>query len=173
MAALKQEGKVRWIGASNFNVAQMERAQKIAPITSLQPPYSMINRTAEAEILPFCERNGIGVINYSPMQSGLLTGAMTRERVAAFPADDFRRNARSFGEPQLSKNLDLAHLLAEIGAGHGVSAGVVAIAWTLRNPAVTAAIVGGRSANQVEGVAPAMKFRLSEAEAERIRERLA
>ena len=172
MAELKKEGKVRWIGASNFNVGQMERAMTIAPITSLQPPYSMINRTVEPEILPFCERNGIGVINYSPMQSGLLTGAMTKERVAAFPADDFRRNAKNFQEPQLSKNLELAKLLGEIGAPHGVSAGVVAIAWTLRNSAVTAAIVGGRSAKQVDGVIAAMEFELGEDEAAEIGARL-
>jgi aryl-alcohol dehydrogenase-like predicted oxidoreductase len=161
MAELKREGKVRWIGVSNFSVAQMERAMKIAPITSLQPPYSMINRSVEPEILPFCAKHGIGVINYSPMQSGLLTGAMTKERVAAFPKDDFRRNARSFQEPQLSRNLALAGFLAEIGSRHGVSAGVVAIAWTLANQAVTAAIVGGRSAKQVDGVAPAASFRLT------------
>jgi len=164
MAELKREGKVRWIGVSNFSVAQMERAMEIAPITSLQPPYSMINRSVEPEILPFCAKHGIGVINYSPMQSGLLTGAMTKERVAAFPKDDFRRNAKSFQEPQLSRNLELAALLAQIGERHGVSAGVVAIAWTLVNPAVTAAIVGGRSAKQVDGVIAAAEFRLTEAE---------
>jgi aryl-alcohol dehydrogenase-like predicted oxidoreductase len=161
MADLKKEGKVRWIGVSNFSVAQMERAIRIAPITSLQPPYSMINRSVEPEILPFCARHGIGVINYSPMQSGLLTGAMTKERVAAFPKDDFRRNAKSFQEPQLGRNLALAAFLAEIGSRHGVGAGVVAIAWTLANQAVTAAIVGGRSAKQVDGVAPAASFRLT------------
>lgn len=164
MAELKKEGKVRWIGLSNFNVAQMERALKIAPITSLQPPYSMINRSIEAEILPFCEKHGIGVINYSPMQSGLLTGAMSKERVAAFPKDDFRRNAKAFQEPQLDRNLKLAGFLGEIGARHGVSAGVVAIAWTLAKPAITGAIVGGRSAKQVDGVMPAAEFRLTEAE---------
>ena len=164
MAELKAEGKVREIGVSNFSVAQMERIKKIAPITSLQPPYSMINRTAEPEILPYCEAQGIGVINYSPMQSGLLTGAMTRERVQAMPDDDFRKKAKNFQEPLLGKNLELAAHLAEIGAQHGVSAGVVAIAWTLHNTAVTAAIVGGRSAKQVDGVLPAATFRLSEEE---------
>lgn len=164
MADLKREGKVRWVGVSNFSVSQMERAMKIAPITSLQPPYSMINRSIEAEILPFCEKHGIGVINYSPMQSGLLTGAMTKERVAAFPKDDFRRNAKSFQEPQLDRNLKVAALLGEIGARHGVSAGVVAIAWTLAKPAITAAIVGGRSVKQVDGVMPAAGFRLTEVE---------
>ncbi len=164
MDELRREGKVRWIGVSNFNVAQMERARKIAPITSLQPPYSMVNRAAETEILPFCERNGIGVINYSPMVSGLLSGAMTKERVAALPSDDFRRNAKQFQEPQLSRNLALAELLRAIGGRHGVSTGVVAIAWTLHNRAVTAAIVGGRSAKQVDGVFPAISFRLTGAE---------
>ena len=164
MADLKREGKVRWIGVSNFNVAQMKRALQIAPITSLQPPYSMVNRSIEAEILPFCEENEIGVINYSPMQSGLLTGAMTKGRVAAFPKDDFRRNAKAFQEPQLERNLDLANFLGEIGGRHGVSAGVVAIAWTLTKPGITAAIVGGRSAKQVDGVIPAASFRLTEDE---------
>jgi aryl-alcohol dehydrogenase-like predicted oxidoreductase len=164
MADLKREGKVRWIGVSNFNVVQMERALKIAPITSLQPPYSMINRSAEAEILPFCEQHGIGVINYSPMQSGLLTGKMSVERVAAMPDDDFRKRAKNFQEPLLSRNLKLADLLRQIGARHAVEAGVVAVAWTLHNPAVTAAIVGARNAKQVDGVLPAATFRLSEDE---------
>lgn len=164
MAELQREGKVRWIGVSNFNVAQMGRASKIAPITSLQPPYSMINRSNEPEILPYCWEHQIGVINYSPMVSGLLTGAMTKERVAAMPEDDFRKRAKNFQEPLLSRNLELAELLKDIGGRHGVSAGVVAIAWTLHNPAITAAIVGGRSAKQVDGVLPALTFRLSEAE---------
>jgi len=164
MADLQREGKVRWIGVSNFSVAQMERALKIAPITSLQPPYSMINRNVEAEILPFCEKHGIGVINYAPMHSGLLTGAMTRERVAAFPDNDFRKRAKNYQEPQLSRNLAIADKLKEIGALHNVSAGVVAIAWTLHNSAITAAIVGGRSAKQVEGTLSAATFRLSETE---------
>ncbi|HMF64902.1 MAG TPA: aldo/keto reductase [Edaphobacter sp.] len=164
MADLKKEGKVRWIGVSNFNVSQMERAMKIAPITSNQPPYSMLNRALEAEILPFCEKNNIGTINYAPMHSGLLTGAMTKERVANFPKDDFRRNAKNYQEPLLSRNLGVAEFLGKIGKRHGVAAGVVAIAWTLHNPAVTAAIVGGRNAKQVEGTIPAATFRLSEDE---------
>ena len=164
MAELQQQGKVRWIGVSNFSVAQMQRAQTIAPITSLQPPYSMINRSVEAEILPFCQQNGIGVINYSPMQSGLLTGKMTAERIANMPVDDFRKNTKQFQEPRLSRNLDLAALLGGIGSRHNVSAGVVAIAWTLHHPAVTAAIVGGRSPQQVDGTLPATHFRLSEEE---------
>lgn len=164
MADLKKEGKVRWIGVSNFNVDQMERAMKIAPITSNQPPYSMLNRAVEAEILPFCEKNNIGTINYAPMHSGLLTGAMTKERVANFPKDDFRRNAKNYQEPLLSRNLGVAEFIGKIGERHGVTAGVVAIAWTLHNPAVTAAIVGGRNAKQVEGTIPAATFRLSENE---------
>jgi aryl-alcohol dehydrogenase-like predicted oxidoreductase len=164
MADLQREGKVRWIGVSNFSVSQMERALKIAPITSNQPPYSMLNRTAEPEILPFTLQNGIGTINYAPMHSGLLTGAMSKERVAAFPENDFRRRAKNYQEPLLSRNLAVADLLKTIGARHGVAAGVIAIAWTLHNPAITAAIVGGRNAKQVEGVIPAMDFHLSEAE---------
>jgi len=168
MAKLREEGKVRWIGVSNFNAAQMERAQRIAPITSLQPPYNLLTRGVEESILPFAQKNGIGVVVYSPMKSGLLTGAMTRERIDAMPDDDFRRNVAAFKEPLLSRNLELAELLKRIGAWHGVSAGVVAIAWTLRNPAVTAAIVGMRSANQAKGVLPALDFRLSDTEADEI-----
>ena len=164
MANLQREGKVRWIGVSNFSISQMERASRIAPITSLQPPYSMINRGAQTELLPWCKERGIGVINYSPMMSGLLTGAMTKDRIAAMPDDDFRKRTKNFQEPNLSRNLALADLLKQIGARHGVSAGVVAVAWTLHNSAVTAAIVGGRSAKQVEGGLPAATFRLSEEE---------
>jgi aryl-alcohol dehydrogenase-like predicted oxidoreductase len=168
LARFKEQGKVRWVGVSNFSVEQMKRAQKIAPITSLQPPYSMLRRAIEQEALPFAESHGIGVINYSPMVSGLLTGSMTAERVAAFPADDWRRRAAEFNEPRLSKNLRLVELLREIGSGHGVNPGVVAVAWTLHHPAITAAIVGGRSGKQVEGLAPALDFRLSEDEFGRI-----
>jgi aryl-alcohol dehydrogenase-like predicted oxidoreductase len=168
LARFREEGKVRWIGVSNFSVEEMKRAHKIAPITSLQPPYSMLRRSVEEEILPFAQANGIGVINYSPMVSGLLTGKMTAERVAAFPADDWRRRAVEFNEPRLSRNLELVELLRQIGSGHGVSPGVVAVAWTLHHPAITAAIVGGRSPAQVEGVASALTFRLSEDEFARI-----
>ena len=168
MAALKREGKVRHIGVSNFSVAQMERCRGIAPITSLQPPYSMVNRAAEAEILPYCLDHRIGVINYAPMHSGLLTGAMSKERFAKLPPDDFRRNAKNYQEPLFSRNLAIADFLKQIGARHGVSAGVIAIAWTLANPAITAAIVGGRSPEQVEGVWPAAKFRLSKDEMQEI-----
>jgi aryl-alcohol dehydrogenase-like predicted oxidoreductase len=170
LARLKEQGKVRHIGVSNFNAEQMGRAQRIAPITSLQPPYSMLRPAIEAEILPFAHANRIGVINYSPMVSGLLTGKMTAERAAALPADDWRRRAVEFKEPRLSRNMRLVELLREIGSGHNVSPGVVAIAWTLHHPAITGAIVGGRSAQQVEGVAPALEFRLSEEEFTRINE---
>ena len=161
LAKLKEEGKVRWIGVSNFNPQQMERCRKIAPITSLQPPYSAISPEIEEETLPYCLQHGIGVIVYSPMKSGLLSGKMTKERVDAFPADDFRRKALNFQEPHLTRNLALQELMKAIGARHGRSAGEVAIAWTLRNPAVTAAIVGMRSAEQARGVLGAMEFRLS------------
>ena len=168
LARFREQGKIRWIGVSNFTVEQMKRAQKIAPITSLQPPYSMLRRAIEEEILPFAQANGIGVINYSPMVSGLLTGKMSAERVAAFPADDWRRRAVEFNEPRLSRNMRLVELLRAIGSEHGVSPGVVAVAWTLHHPAITAAIVGGRSAQQVDGVAPALHFRLTAEEYARI-----
>jgi aryl-alcohol dehydrogenase-like predicted oxidoreductase len=168
LARFRKQGKVRWIGVSNFSMEQMRRAQEIAPITSLQPPYSILRRAVEEEVLPFTEDNLIGVINYSPMVSGLLTGTMTAERVAAFPVDDWRRRSVEFNEPNLSRNLRLVELLREIGSGHGVNPGVVAVAWTLHHPAITAAIVGGRSGKQVEGVAPALDFRLSEDEYARI-----
>jgi aryl-alcohol dehydrogenase-like predicted oxidoreductase len=161
MAALKAEGKVRYIGLSNFNVQQMQRAQAIAPITSLQPPYSMISPEIEESILPYCAANNIGVLAYSPMKSGLLSGAMTRERVAAMPADDFRRRMPHFQDPLLTRNLELAELLRAIGRRHGRSPGEVAIAWVLRRPEVTTAIVGMRTAKQVDGVIGAAEFRLS------------
>jgi aryl-alcohol dehydrogenase-like predicted oxidoreductase len=168
LAHLREQGKVRWIGVSNFSVAQMKRAQKIAPITSLQPPYSMLRRAIETEILPFAQSNNIGVINYSPMLSGMLTGKMTAERVAAMPDDDWRRRNPEFNEPRLGRNLRLVELLREIGSGHGVTPGVVAVAWTLHHPAITAAIVGGRNARQVEETSAALHFRLSEEEFARI-----
>lgn len=164
MAKLQQEGKVRHIGVSNFNVDQMKRAQAIAPITSLQPPYSIISPEIEKEILPYAQANNIGVIVYSPMKSGLLSGAMTRERVAAMPEDDFRKRTPNFKEPLLSRHLELAGLLATIGRRHGRTAGEVAIAWTLRHPGVTGAIVGMRSAKQVDGVIGAAEFRLNKDE---------
>jgi aryl-alcohol dehydrogenase-like predicted oxidoreductase len=161
MAALKKEGKVRHIGVSNFDVAQMKRAREIAPITSLQPRYSLLHREIEAEILPFCARDNVGVIAYSPMASGLLTGAMTRERIAALPADDWRKRHPDFREPQLSRNLRLVRLLRAIGRSHGRTPAEVAVAWVLRTPAVTGAIVGARRPGQVREVVRAADFRLS------------
>ena len=161
MAQLQKEGKVRWIGVSNFNAGQLRRAQAIAPIASLQPPYSIISPEIEESLLPYAQANNIGVIVYSPMKSGLLSGAMTRERVAAMPADDFRQRTPPFQEPRLTRNLALAELLRTIGKRHGRTPGEVAVAWTLRHPAVTAAIVGMRSPKQVEGVIGAAEFRLS------------
>jgi aryl-alcohol dehydrogenase-like predicted oxidoreductase len=165
LAEFQKQGKVRWIGVSNFNVGQMQRAQRIAPISSLQPPYSLVSPETEESILPYCLENEIGVIVYSPMKSGLLTGTMTRERVANLPADDFRRRAVAFQEPQLSRNLRLVEILREIGERHGRTPGEVAIAWTLHHPAVTAAIVGMRSPAQIAGVIGALEFRLSPEEA--------
>jgi aryl-alcohol dehydrogenase-like predicted oxidoreductase len=161
MAALQKEGKVRWIGVSNFNVEQLKRAEKIASPTSLQPPYSLIRRQVDKEILPYCKQQGIGVIAYAPMASGLLTGAMTRERAAALPADDFRSKNPEFREPRLSKNIDLVERLRKVGARHGRNPGEVAIAWVLSNPAVTGAIVGARNAKQAEGVMRAGELKLS------------
>jgi aryl-alcohol dehydrogenase-like predicted oxidoreductase len=165
MAELKREGKVRWVGVSNFSRQQMERAWKIAPITSLQPPYSIVSPEIEQEELPYCQANHVGVIAYSPMKSGLLTGKMTRERIAQMPPDDFRPRTPHFQEPRLTRNLKLVELLREIGARHGRAPGEVAIAWVLRHPAVTAAIVGLRSPAQFEGVRGALEFRLSQEEA--------
>jgi len=168
MAKLSEEGKVRWIGVSNFSASQMQRAQAIASITSLQPPYSLISPEVEESVLPYAQSHNIGVIVYSPMKSGLLSGAMTRERIAALPADDFRKRTPNFQEPLLSRNLELAELLREIGKRHGRTTGEVAIAWTLRHSAVTAAIVGMRSAQQVDGVIGAAEFRLSPEEISQI-----
>ena len=168
MARLKEEGLVRHIGVSNFTVEQLRRIIPIAPVASLQPPYSMLRPAVEKELLPFCLEHNIGVIVYSPMLSGMLTGAMTVERVANFPQDDWRRGNKEFQEPRLSANLKLVDLLKAIGSPYGRSAGEVAIAWTLRHPAVTGAIVGGRNAAQVEGIVGAGTFRLNEEEVSRI-----
>lgn len=170
MAKLQQEGKVRFIGVSNFNVAQLERAMKIAPITSLQPPYSLLRRGIEAEILPWCREHGVGVINYSPMVSGLLTGKMTAERVAKLPADDWRRKNVEFNAPRLEKNLALVERLRAIGDRHGVGPGVVAVVYTLHNPSVTAAIVGARRPDQVDGTIAAATFRLTDEEYREVRD---
>src|SRR5271155_4318246 len=164
LAALQREGKVRWIGVSNFSVQQIKRAQAIAPITSLQPPYSLIHREIEEDVLPYAARKGIGVIAYSPMASGLLTGAMTRERIEQLPADDWRRSHPDFQEPLLSRNLRLVRLLKAIGAQHGCTPAEVAVAWVLHSPAVTGAIVGARKPGQIKGVLGAAGLRLSVSE---------
>jgi len=168
LAALQRQGKVRWIGVSNFDVKQLRRAQSIAPITSLQPPYSLINRGVEQDILPYCQREDIGVIVYSPMASGLLTGAMTRERASRLPKDDWRSSDPEFREPKLSRNLSLVEQLREIGKRYGRSPGEVAIGWTLRNPGVTGAIVGARNAGQADGVMLAGEFLLTDKEVNEI-----
>ncbi|MBM3765615.1 MAG: aldo/keto reductase [Acidobacteria bacterium] len=164
LAELKKEGKVRWIGVSNFSKSQLERVVPIAPITSLQPPYSIVSPEIEAEVLPYCGANNIGTLVYSPMKSGLLSGSMTRERIAAMPQDDFRQRTPNFQEPLLTRNLALVELLRDIGARYGRTPGEVAIAWALRLPEVTAAIVGLRSPAQLNGVMGAATFRLSESE---------
>jgi aryl-alcohol dehydrogenase-like predicted oxidoreductase len=161
LAKLKDEGKIRYIGVSNFNARQMQRALHVAPIASLQPPYSLLARDAESSILPFALRHRIGVIVYSPMASGLLSGAMTRQRIAALPEDDWRKRSANFQEPLLSRNLQLIETLRAIGQRHDATPGEVAIAWTLQNPAVTGAIVGIRSPQQANGVAGAADLRLS------------
>jgi aryl-alcohol dehydrogenase-like predicted oxidoreductase len=168
LSDLKREGKVRWIGVSNFNVQQLLRAQAIARVTSLQPRYSLVHREIENEILPYCLSEGIGGIVYSPMASGLLTGTMTRERAAGLPEDDWRRGHPDFTEPYLSHNLALVERLREIAKGRNRSVGEVAIAWTLRHPAVTGAIVGARNARQAEGVMRASELRLTEDEVNEI-----
>ena len=164
LANLKREGKVRWIGVSNFNVEQLRRAEEIAPVTSLQPRYSLVHPEVEDEILPYCLRQGIGVVVYSPMASGLLTGAMTRERAVRLPNDDWRSGDPDFTEPKLSRNLALVAVLRKIAKRHNRAVGEVAIAWTLRHPAVTGAIVGARNAQQSEGVMRAGELRLADEE---------
>ena len=168
LADLKREGKVRWIGVSNFNVQQLRRAQAIAPMTSLQPRYSLVHREIEDEILPYCMTEGIGVIVYSPMASGLLTGAMTRERAARLPKDDWRQGHPDFTQLNLSHNLALVERMREIANLHNRSVGEVAIAWALRHPAVTGAIVGARNARQAEGVMRADELHLTEDEVNEI-----
>lgn len=168
LAALQKEGKVRWIGVSNASVEEMQKLQSIAHITSLQPPYSLIKRDAAAAQLPWCKKENVGAIVYSPMGSGLLTGAMTRERIAALPKNDWRSRNEQFQEPKLSANLKLVERLRAAGARHGRSPGEVALAWTLNHPAVTGAIVGARNAKQVDGIIGAMNFRLAPDEAAQI-----
>jgi aryl-alcohol dehydrogenase-like predicted oxidoreductase len=164
LATLQKEGKIRWFGVCNASVDELEKLHAVAPVTSLQPPYSLIRRDVETAQLPWCAGTGTGVIVYSPMASGLLTGAMSHERIAALPADDWRTRNDQFKEPKLSENLALVERLRAVGARHGRSAGEVAIAWTLREAAVTGAIVGARSAKQVDGIIGAGIFRLTPTE---------
>jgi len=165
MVRLKQAGKVRWIGVSNFSAEQMTRIAKFGPITSLQPPYSMVRPEVEESVLPHCLKHGIGVIGYSPMASGLLTGAFTRARLAALPADDWRKEKnKHYQEPLLTRNLNLVELLKSIGGRHGKSPGEVAIAWTLRHPAITATIVGARRPGQLKELLGAAEWRLESSE---------
>jgi len=162
LARLRAEGKVRWIGVSNFSVGQLERARRIAPVTSLQPPYSLLRREIEPDVLPYCRRHGIGVLAYSPMASGLLTGAWTRERHAALPEDDWRKHKNPlFQEPHFSRALAGVETIRGVAARHGVSPGAVALAWVLGNPAVTGAIVGGRRAGQLTEVVAAAGLELT------------
>jgi len=168
MARLKEKGNVRYIGVSNFSVEQMERVRSIAEITSLQPPFSLVDRSAADKILPYCLENGIGVINYSPMASGLLTGKMTRDRIQNLPPDDWRRKSEEFKEPKLSRNLELVELLRGLAADHRCTVAEIAIAWTLCNPAVTGAIVGLRNPDQIDGIIGAHEVRFSDSELKRI-----
>jgi aryl-alcohol dehydrogenase-like predicted oxidoreductase len=159
---LKEQGLVRHIGVSNFSVEQLRRAQAIAPVETLQPPYSLLDRSAEREILPFAEHGGIGVIVYSPMASGMLTGAMTRERIEAMPEDDWRRHSEEFREPQLSRNLELVERLRTVADRHEAAPGAVAVAWTLHNSAVDGAIVGFRRPDQIDPIVVAANLVLDE-----------
>ena len=161
MAEIQKTGKIRYLGVSNFSIEQMQRVGKIAGITSLQPPYSLLFPGVERKILPYCMQQEIGVINYSPMASGLLSGKMTRERIKNLPDDDWRKRNENYIEPRLTRNLKLVDILIEIGKRHGATAGEAAIAWTLLNPAVTSAIVGMRSPDQVDGVIHAGEINLT------------
>ena len=161
LAELKEQGLVRHIGVSNFSVGQLRRISGIAPVETIQPQYSLISRDVEAELLPHAERAGTGVIVYSPMGSGLLTGAITRERIAAMPDDDWRRSAPDFTEPRLSDNLALADRLRVVAGRHDTTAGAVAVAWTLRNPAVDGAITGFRRPSQVDPILAAANLELT------------
>lgn len=172
MARLKEQGKVRWIGVSNFNEQQMKRAQAIAPITSLQPPYSMVQREIEETILPHAAATNVGVIVYSPMKNGLLSGRMTKQRVENLPDDDFRRRSPYFQEPRLTATLAMVDDLGVMASKYGCTVGEIAIAWTLRHPAVTGAIVGLRNAGQVEGVMKAATLNIDATDFQQIEDLL-
>ena len=158
---LRDEGKVRHIGVSNFNVEQLERLRPIAPVGSLQLVYSLLRRDIERELLPYCLEQQIGVLVYSPMASGLLAGKMSRERIASLPSNDWRKTkSLEFQEPRLSENLALAGRLAALAARNGATVAELAVAWTLRNPAVSGAIVGARRANQIDDFVGASELEL-------------
>jgi aryl-alcohol dehydrogenase-like predicted oxidoreductase len=162
LAALKEEGLVRHIGVSNFSVEQLERAERIAPVETLQPPYSLLDRAVEEDVLPWCQEHDVGVIVYSPMGSGLLTGKMTRERIESLPADDWRTKSDRFREPDLSRNLELVERVKRVAWRHGVEPGAVAVAWTLRHSAVDGAIAGFRRPDQVDPILAAAELELSD-----------
>ncbi len=168
LAALQKEGKVRWIGVSNATVEEMQKLQSIATITSLQPPYSLIRRDIEKAQLLWCQQENVGVIVYSPMASGLLTGALTRERIAALPKNDWRTKNDQFREPKLSENLKQVERVQAVATQHGRPPGQIAIAWTLHHPAVTGAIVGARNAKQVEQTVGATDIQLTSADLAKI-----
>ena len=170
LAELREDGRVCHIGVSNFSVEQLERAEAIAPVETLQPPYSLIDREVEPGVLPWCEEHDLGVIVYSPMASGILTGRMTRERVEGLPADDWRSKSDTFREPQLSRNLELVERLKRVAERHGVEPGAVAVAWTLCNAAVDGAITGFRRPGQVDPIVVAANLELTD---EDVREILA
>lgn len=172
MAKLKEEGKVRWIGVSNFNQAQMARAQAIAPITSLQPPYSLVQREVEADILPHAAATNVGTIVYSPMKNGLLSGRMTKSRVENFPEDDFRKRSPYFQEPRLTATLNLVEDLRPMAAKYDCTVGEIAIAWALRHPAVTGAIVGVRNRGQLDGVLKSANLNVEAADFQQIEDLL-
>jgi aryl-alcohol dehydrogenase-like predicted oxidoreductase len=162
LAELKEQDLVRHIGVSNFDAGQLRVIQQIVPVETLQPQYSLIERDVEREILPFAEREGIGVIVYSPMGSGILTGAMTPERVAHLPQDDWRKHDARFNEPQLSRNLNLVERLKQVANRYDTTPGAVAIAWTLHNSAVDGAIVGFRRPNQVDPIVLSANLELTD-----------
>jgi len=155
LTKLQQQGKVRYIGVSNFTTEQLQRIRKIANPASLQPPYSMLHRQVEDELLPFCSRNNIGVIVYSPMERGLLTGKITKQRVANLPEGDHRKNSPDFAEPKLTAALEMVEKLKPIALRNGISLAQLAIAWVNRRDEVTAAIVGARKPQQIKETAKA------------------
>ena len=161
LADLKAEGLVRHIGVSNFDAEQLRRIEQIAPVETLQPQYSLIERGIESTILPHAREHGIGVIAYSPMGSGMLTGAMTRDRAAGLPESDWRKHDPRFNEPQLTRNLELVQRLALVADRHQTTPGAIAVAWALHNPAVDGAIVGFRRPDQVDPILAAANLDLT------------